>query len=394
MKLDDLDAELSRLKEASERIAANLVELEIDSGRQLLDASTLTGVSATRWAAASAALTDLWTWRALLDGLLERAEKLRTKWRSGDLRSLLTGPSIELLSAPVPLAERDLLGSAEMATRCTPGELLARMSTAFDLAKTVVSEFAAAWAQNTPRITAAHAALEQARTLAGRLGEPDRSDLVEAATHLGNLTTALRADPLSVQPAELDRLIASIETSRRELEGAAHLRAALDTRLGDAHARHTTLATLVQEARAAHEEALVKIAVPAAPPAPEPPDDLGAELDEIGTLARSGAWRDAQRRLERWNVRTSELIEEAQRVLGANRAPLEARNQLRALLEAYQVKAGRVGAVEDPELERIYAQAHQALYTAPTDLAHVAQLLRRYQEIVSAARPAGEALSR
>jgi hypothetical protein len=394
MKRDDLDKELGRLRQASERIAANLIELEIDSGRQLLDASTLAGVSAKRWTAASAALTDLWTWRALLDGLLERAEKLRSKWRFHELEALLDGPSIELASGPVPLAERDLLGSAETATRCTPGELLARMSTAFDLAKTVVAEFAAAWAALTPRVTAARAALEQARSLAAQLGEADRADLRDTADQIERLVAALAADPLSVSPGRFDRLIAALEASRGELEAAAQLRTALDVRLGEARARLTTLATLVQEARAAHEEALAKIAVPAAPPPPDRdlPDDLGAELNEIGALARSGAWREAQRRLERWTGGTSQLIENAQRILDANRAPLEARNQLRALLEAYQVKAGRVGAVEDPELERIYAQAHQALYTAPTDLAHVAQLVRRYQEIVSAARPAREAL--
>jgi hypothetical protein len=58
MDRDDLDRELSRLQEASQRIAANLVELEIDSGRQLLDASPLTGVSADRWATARSALAD------------------------------------------------------------------------------------------------------------------------------------------------------------------------------------------------------------------------------------------------------------------------------------------------------------------------------------------------
>ena len=39
----DLDSELARLKEASERVAANLVELEIDSSRQLLETSHLSG---------------------------------------------------------------------------------------------------------------------------------------------------------------------------------------------------------------------------------------------------------------------------------------------------------------------------------------------------------------
>jgi hypothetical protein len=55
--MSDLDLKLRRLNEASERVSANLVELEIDSSRQLLEASALEGESAARWAEASAALT-------------------------------------------------------------------------------------------------------------------------------------------------------------------------------------------------------------------------------------------------------------------------------------------------------------------------------------------------
>lgn len=135
---------------------------------------------------------------------------------------------------------------------------------------------------------------------------------------------------------------------------------------------------------------LVKISVPSAPGAPELPGDVIRELDEVAALARGGAWREARRRLDGWNDRTSRLLRDAERILQANRAPLEARNQLRSLLEAYQVKAGRVGAIEDPELERTCAQAHEVLYTAPTDLARAAQLVRRYQELLNAPGPAGE----
>ena len=53
----------------------------------------------------------------------------------------------------------------------------------------------------------------------------------------------------------------------------------------------------------------------------------------------SGAWREARRRLDGWNERTSALLDEAERILRANRAPIESRNQFRALLDAYQVKA-------------------------------------------------------
>ena len=55
-----------------------------------------------------------------------------------------------------------------------------------------------------------------------------------------------------------------------------------------------------------------------------------------------------------------------------------------------QVQQHRLGAVQDPELERIFAAAHQALYTAPSDLANAAQLVRRYQETLNGAARAPE----
>lgn len=391
MKLDDLDRELERLREAGERVAANLVELEIDSSRQLLEARTLTGESAARWSAASAALTDLWEWRGLLERFLEQAAELRrSPRRAKELQSLIAGPSIELARSPVPLAERDLLGSSEVAVGCTADQLLERMSDAFDGVKTVVAEFGHAWDTLTPRLTAARSALDQTQSLAAPLGESGRTDLAEAAERLARLTTALTSDPLAVAPADVDRLVDSLEAIRRDLEATGALRRDLDARLADSRTLLTRLQAAIDEGQTAHEELLVKIAVPSAPVAPELPPGLDGELDQIIALARSGEWRDARRRLDRWTARARELLDHAQRILGANRAPIEARNQLRALLEAYQVKAGRLGAVEDPELARIFAQAHQALYTAPTDLALVAQLVRRYQEILSAARPAPE----
>ena len=55
------------------------------------------------------------------------------------------------------------------------------------------------------------------------------------------------------------------------------------------------------------------------------------------------------------------------------------------------MKAQRLGVVEDPELEQIFSSAHEALYTAPTDLALVAQLIRRYQELIGSAGTVQEA---
>ena len=386
MGRDDPTRELIRLQEACDRAAANLVELELDSSRQLLDVSALTGRSADRWARASAALTDLWGWQGQLKQLVERAEKLRGPWRANELRSLLDGESIELTRSEVPLAERDLLGTSEITVRCTPEQLLARMSGAFDEVKTGVAGFGEAWDALTPRVTAAQAALEHAEALAAGLGEAHRRDLDDAARETARLATSASSDPLATAPGELDRLIGSLHEIRRDLDATATLRRDFDAHLDAARALLADLETAADEGRAAHEEAVLKVSVPAAREVPVRTDDLGAELDEIAKLARSGAWRHARSKLDAWTSRTEALLDGAQRAARASRAPVEARNQFRALLEAYQVKARRLGVVEDPELEQTFARAHAALYTAPTDLALVAQLVRRYQELIGSAQ--------
>ncbi len=383
------DNELNRLRAASERVATNLVELEIDSSRQLLEASTLTGPSLERWSAASAALTDLWEWRSLLENLLERAQELsRGSRRADDLHTLLTEPSIELDHSQVPLGERDLLGASEVTVRCTADELLARMSRAFDEVKTAVARFAHAWESLGPRLSEARAALERARMLAASVGESGRPDLEDAAENTAALGERLSTNPLGVSPQEVDRLIDSVQAIQRDLEATAALRRDVDGRLTDARARLTRLDALLHECGAAHQELLVKIAQPSAsaPPSPAAGDDMSGELDQIAALAGSGAWREARHRLDTWSERMASLLDEGERSLRASRAPVEARNQLRALLEAYQVKAGRLGAIEDPEVERMFAQAHDALYTAPTDLATAAQLVRRYQDRLTTAQ--------
>jgi hypothetical protein len=392
MRREDASDRRTRLQEASDRVAANLVELEIDSSRQLLEVSTLTGRSADRWSHASAALTDLWQWQGLLKQLLERADKLRGPRRANELRSLLDGESIELTRSEVPLAERHLLGSSEVAVRCTPDQLLERMSKAFDEVKTVVARFGDAWGALTPRVTAARTALDEAQALAAGLGEHHRRDLDESAVAMGRLATSASADPLSTPPGDLDRLIDTLHEIRHDLDATAALRREFDARVAGARSLLASVESTASEAWAAHGEALVKISVPTVSEPPAPPDHLGVELDEIASLARSGAWRDARQKLDTWTSRTQALLDDARQAVRANQAPIEARNQFRALLEAYQVKAQRLGVVEDPELEQIFARAHEALYTAPTDLAEVAQLVRRYQELISSTSPAKETL--
>src|SRR6185437_95050 len=168
----------------SERISANLVDLEIDSGRQLLEATRLEGRSAVRWGAASQALTELWRRHSLLVSLLKQADELRHSRRTDQLTSLLHGRSIELTSFEVPIAQRKLLASHEETERCSPDELLASMSATFDEVKTVLSEIGSAWERLVPAIDDARGRLHAATELAAELHEGSRSDLQAAGGRL------------------------------------------------------------------------------------------------------------------------------------------------------------------------------------------------------------------
>jgi hypothetical protein len=389
MKLDETERELEQLRGAAQRIADNLLELEVDSTRELLEASTLTGETAARWSQASASLTELWRQRGLLDSLLQQADKLRRNRRE-ELRSLLDTRSIELSSDDVPLAERRLLDGPQRTLRCSPPELLERMSRSFDDVKTVLAQIGREWDKLLPALDATRRLAAESKRLAEDLGESGRADLESALKELDRLTAAVSSDPLSVRPAEIERLAGSVKAISQELEAITTLKRDFGGQLSRSRERVQALEQVVADGGTAYEEAIVKIAAPSAsvrrPPALS--DDLGAALADCEALAGRSAWREAWRELERITTRTGALLDDAQAVLAANRAPIEARNQYRALLDAYQVKASALGVVENPRVAAIFEQAREVLYTAPTDLAAAAELVRRYQSALNGPREA------
>src|SRR6516225_10179863 len=154
---DQIDSTLKRLRDAAEAIRSNLVEVELDDVRKLLDSSALAGESAVRWREANASIAQLWRWHGLLQQLLERAGQLRgtrarpPAKRLDELSDLLQGASIEPCSDPPPLQQRDLLAGAE---RVTADELLERCSATFDQVKAVLVAVGSAWNEFEPRLRA------------------------------------------------------------------------------------------------------------------------------------------------------------------------------------------------------------------------------------------------
>ncbi|HEY7830386.1 MAG TPA: hypothetical protein VIC06_07460 [Solirubrobacteraceae bacterium] len=385
MSLQKIDSILQRLRDAAEAFGANLLEVELDPNRELLDLSTLEGESATRWHEASTTLTQLWQWHALLEQMLDRAVGLRgTRMRLGaerieELHELLEGASIELSGEHVPLGQRDLLVGSQAGLRCTPDELLKRSSAAFDEAKIVLAAVGNAWDGLLPRLHGARAMLQESVALGSTLGEHESPDLVRAQERLAELTGKLSKDPLSVDEEEVRDLERSLQAVRSDLAGVELLRREIVTLLADARKLLEELRCVARKGAEAHEQALIKIAAPAICEPLRLDGTLEGQLEDVEMLARHGAWREAWVLLEQWTARTRSLLEQAQRIACENRAPIETRNELRGLLDACQAKGAQLGLIEDRRLSCMFKQARDSVYTAPTDLAQATELVHRYR---------------
>jgi hypothetical protein len=176
-------------------------------------------------------------------------------------------------------------------------------------------------------------------------------------------------------------------TNHRPRDAAASISADLeDARNVLEGLRRSTL-----EGEKAHAEALVKIVAPAVPKPLPFESSMEAQLEDIAERPALGAWREARAALEQWTLRARSLVDQADQITAENRVPIEERNQLRGRLDAYQAKAGKLGLIEDLDLSSMFDEAYEALYTAPTDLARAAELVRCYQQALEE-RPAGEGL--
>jgi hypothetical protein len=391
--IEQIDSTLKRLRDAAEAIRSNLVEVELDDVRKLLDSSALAGESAVRWREANASLAELWRWHGLLQQLLDRAGRLRgtrarpPAKRLEELSDLLQGASIEPSSEPPPLPQRDLLAGVE---RVSADELLERCSAAFDQVKAVLVAVGSAWSAFEPRLRAARATLEESLELAHSLGEGSPPELDAARARLDELAERLSKDPLSVSEGDLAEAERSLHAVGADLEGLERVRQEMATRLSDARRLLEELRDTAREGSQTHRQVLAKIVAPAVPDPLRLNGALESQLDDVANIARHGAWREARTLLEQWSTRAQSLLQQARSIAHENSAPIQARNELRGLLDAYQAKAARFGLIEDSRLSGTFEQARDTLYSAPTDLAAAGELVDRYRQTLGELAPSRE----
>jgi hypothetical protein len=380
MTIADLDHDLERYRGAADTVSVNLLELDRDPNRQLLETAPLTGTTAREWADARSALTSVWDWFARFTTFLDRAAELRgsprsrvTPDRERLLANFLSQASIELSSDEVPLRDRDLLQQRHATTHCTADELLDLMSNAFAQAREVVGRVGTAWDELAPRIARARAALTDIGAAAP----------TEAARQIDALADALITDPLAVSESAVHDIEASVAALTRASAEALALRDQWPRRLEEARDALARVEQQVANARSAHAATVAKILDPVMPDPPSVDDMLVDELDQVVDLADAGRWDAALDRLELWHQALQRRADAAAASTTASRAPMLERDQLRGLLDAYRAKAHGRGLDEDDDITAAYERAQGALYVAPTDLSNARRLVQRYQRLLT-----------
>ena len=239
MQLQQLDSAIARLAAAVERVGANLVDVERDEHRQLLEAASLRGETAERWQRARASLAQLFDGYVRLTQLLEHAKGLRRTAAGNatgiaELEHALFGASVEMSSTPIAVSERGLLDGSTRIVWGTPDELIASMTRSFDLVQNAVVEICAEWEELVPRVSAARDGLALALTQANSLGDACSGELGQLTSSLDRFADTLAADPLAVERDDLGELERSIESISAEIDGASRLRVELSDRIGAA----------------------------------------------------------------------------------------------------------------------------------------------------------------
>jgi hypothetical protein len=401
---EEVDRALDRLGADSDRIATSLVEMDSHPGHQLLRGATLSGATATRWAETTVAMATLWEQFGTYRGLVDQAREVRARRsRPGDeelaeLTTLLTEPVVELNSEEVPIERRGLTGPSRTTQRITLDELLSRMKKTFAAVTDVLATAESAWSAAIGRIEPLERELHEVSVLAESVAAGDAAvtrsvaDLgrdLEAARELvvTDVLTVARADPLPALGTRLGELrtrLAQLDTLRGSVDSRV---AALQEVLSDVEAAEIT-------ARQTYVAVVEKIANPGLPePTAEGSARLRPRIAALGELRDSGDWAALSAEVDRLDADAAATLDAARRAVRAVAGLLDRRAELRGRLEAFRVKAARLGYGEDLELERVHKQAQDILFTAPCDLPAATRALNRYQQALQdreRPRPASE----
>jgi hypothetical protein len=384
LDLAQADRALAELGEESDRMAEALVAMDAHPGHRLLSGADLTGETARRWAAASAAMSVLWEQFARHRELVDRAREVRARRaRPGtaeltELTSLLTGAVVELNAERLPIERRSLTGPAVVTESVTLAELVSMMKQVYSTITEVLAAAEKAWQAAVDQLDPIDTQLRLAQAQAGSLGA-DEPGLTRLADELAALRQAALADPLAADVHPPERLVAELARIRAGLDELVAARDGFEDRQHELESVIDRVAAVEAEVRSVHATVLAKIASPGLALPRDRTSALRARLTELADLWRARRWSALAAALTELDRDASAALTDVRAQLGFATGLLDRRLELRGRLDAYRAKARGLGHVEDLELARQHARAHELLHTIPCDLAAATIAVREYQ---------------
>lgn len=362
-------------------IQANLLDLDNSFGKRLLSGAELTGTSRQRWDQAAAKLASLWDVYATYSGVVDRVAALAGgklgQRELSEVSTLLTGPSVEVNRAPVPLARRNLSDSGR--DLLTVSTAVARMREVYTEVIDVVSAAEQCWNSVAAPLDAAAADLARADGLGD---EALAAEVAELRGELDRQRATLNSDPLAAQAAAADRLRSRVAAVAAKTAELAQVRSGATERIAVLRAAADSAGAARADALLAWQRTAAKVVT--VPPVPSFAADPAVRLALVESLLAAGRWTRLAAELDLLEgelaTATSEFHESERTAV----ALLGRRDELRGLLNAYKAKAGRLGAAEDEALAGQYDQARELLWTAPCDLGAAADAVTSYQRAVLA----------
>ena len=362
--LDDARAVLAEVRDGLSRVAAVLVRLDTDPTVLLArDATDLRGRSAQAASAVTSGLAELWQ---RYPAVKDEVDALDAAVRDGDEEACRRA----VARLPAAVEELDRTASEVAAT---------------------ADDLGGRWRDLVVRVDRVAAAVrrltERAQEL-GLVGDPSVATAVRVADDLARRAVQ---DPLGTDPVPTE---AAVDLADDRIDDLVRRRSLLPGEVADARALLAELEALVPEGRRALDEARAKVADPIGLVEPLDPSlldrgDLALRpwLARLEGLVASSEWPAAASGIDNWRTTARAWLARARSVVDANRGPVEHRNRLRGLLEAYRAKATATGLAEDESLAKAYADARDALYARPCDVTAADRLAHHYGRLVNERAP-------
>ncbi len=383
MEITEIDELLARYTAAESRIAANLLELDDHPTYELITSGALTGATRARVEAEAAEAGSLWTGLDALRQTLSRGRQIRADGRVSrddrtQLEEILLGESVLMGVVQTPLAERDLLAGGSVERRLTIEALLGELRQVYEPLRDAVAGIDAVWRDVLPRLDAAQTTLGELRGEMSELGASE-STVSAAEAQLDELRRVVMDDPLSLDTGAGQRLDQAVAAAARGVGRLRHAHDALDADLARTEELVAEARSLRSRAAVAMSDTIAKILDPG--DLVQVPDNTTVdELARRGAVLRADSdrpWQQRRAKLDQWLATTETFVAQLSQAEKRNRAPLETRDELRGLLSAYRAKAAAVGVIERADLSDLAEEAHNELFTAPTDLTRAEALVSR-----------------